>query len=366
MKLGIVGLPNVGKSTLFNALTNAGADCANYPFCTVEPNTGIAVLPDPRLDRLVAFANPKKVTPAVVEVVDIAGLVKGASQGEGLGNRFLAHIREVDAVLHVVRCFVDDRVAHVHARPDPVADIEVVNLELLLADLETVEKRIEKTSRLLKTGDRKYRFELEVYEKVKASLEQGTPARALSLREDEAEIVRGLFLLSAKPVLYVANTGEENPAGGPLFAGVQAYAAKEGAEVIPVCAGLETELTGMDPEEHAYFLQEMGLAERGVEKLIKAGYKLLDLLSFFTVDLTRQEPEELRAWSVKKGTKAVEAAGKVHTDFARGFIKAEIIGVEELLAYSSYAAAREKGLIRIEGRDYPIADGDVVLFRYNL
>lgn len=366
MKLGIVGLPNVGKSTLFNALTNAGADCANYPFCTVEPNTGMVSIPDSRLDRLAAFCKPKKVTPAVIEFVDIAGLVKGASQGEGLGNRFLAHIREVDAVLHVVRCFADDRIAHVHTRPDPVADIDVVNLELLLADLETVEKRIEKTSRLLKTGDRKYRFELDVYEKVREALKKGLPVRAVSLRDDEEEIVRGLFLLSAKPVLYVANTGEDNPSGGPLFVEVQAYAEKEGAEVIPVCAGLEDELTRMDREEQDYFLREMGLAERGLEKLIKTGYRLLELISFFTVDLTTQRPEELRAWTVKNGTKAVEAAGKVHTDFARGFIKAEVIGEEELPACGSYATAREKGLIRIEGRDYLIQDGDVALFRYNL
>jgi len=364
MRLGIVGLPNVGKSTLFNAVTNAGAECANYPFCTVEPNVARVSVPDWRLDRLAALYNPKKVTPAVIEFVDIAGLVKGAARGEGLGNKFLAHIREVDAVVHVVRCFKDDRIAHVHKGVSPRADMEVVNLELMLADLETVEKRIEKTGRMLKSGNRKYRFELAVYEKTREALKKGLPVRVVSFQEEERELVKQMFLLTAKPVIYVCNVGEDEPGGGPFAREVQAQAEKEGAQAVTLCAGWEEELARLTEEEKAPFLQEMGMEAPGGQRLIKAGYRLLDLLSFMTVD--PYEPLELRAWTVKKGTKAVEAAGKVHTDFARGFVKAEIIGSNELIACGSYTAAREKGLVRLEGRDYIMRDGDVALFRFNL
>lgn len=363
MKLGIVGLPNVGKSTLFNAITKAGAECANYPFCTIEPNVGTVAVPDERLDKLAEMYNPEKVTPTTIEFVDIAGLVKGASKGEGLGNKFLSHIRNVDAIVHVVRCFEDSNITHVDGSISPVRDIETINLELIFADLEVMEKRIDKTKKLLKTGDKKYQFELELYENIYSTLESGRPVRTMNLSEEQQELVEQLFLLTSKPVIYAANVSEneiQSP-DNPYVTALKEYAAREGSEVITICAKIEEEIAQLDDEEKEEFLKELGIPESGLNKLIKASYSLLGLISFLTAGAP-----EVRAWTIKKGTKAPQAAGKIHSDFERGFIRAEIVSYDNLIACGSYAAAKEKGLVRSEGKEYVMQDGDVTLFRFNV
>ncbi len=363
MKLGIVGLPNVGKSTLFNAITKAGAECANYPFCTIEPNVGMVAVPDERLEKLAEIYHPEKVTPAVIEFVDIAGLVKGASHGEGLGNKFLSHIREVDAICEVVRCFEDTNIVHVDGRINPIRDIETINLELIFADLETIEKRIDNTKKKLK-ADKKYQEELTVLEKVKQTLEQGKSARSLNLNEEEKEILKDSFLLTMKPILYIANVSEEQLAQGKEDENVKKvveYAKQENAEVIPLCVKIEEELASLEDDEQKEMLEALGLEESGLNKVIKASYDLLGLMSF----LTAGEPE-VRAWTIKKGTKAPQAAGKIHSDIERGFIRAEIVSYNDLVKEGSINAVKEKGLMRSEGKDYIMQDGDVVLFRFNV
>lgn len=363
MKIGIVGLPNVGKSTLFNSITNAGAECANYPFCTIEPNVGVVAVPDERLDKLTQMFHPQKTTPAVIEFVDIAGLVKGASKGEGLGNKFLSHIREVDSILHVVRCFEDGNVVHVDGNIDPLRDIETITLELVFADLDTVEKRLERAKKNLK-ADKKYQFEIDTLDKVKLALENGKSARTVDLNDEEKEIIKDAFLLTMKPILYIANVSEEeavNPDSNENVLKVKEYAAKEGAEVIPLCVKLEEELSTLDKDDKLEMLQDLGLNESGLDKVIKASYKLLGLMSF----LTAGEPE-VRAWTIKIGTKAPQAAGKIHTDFERGFIRAEVVSYDDLIREGSMNAVKEKGLMRLEGKDYIMQDGDIVLFRFNV
>ena len=363
MKLGIVGLPNVGKSTMFNSITKAGAECANYPFCTIEPNVGVVPVPDERLDALTKMYNPQKTTHAVVEFVDIAGLVKGASKGEGLGNKFLSHIRETDAIVEVVRCFEDSNVVHVDGSVDPVRDIETINLELIFADIETVNKRLDKARKNLK-ADKKYQEEIDLLEKIKTSLENGISARAIDYTKEEQELVKDMFLLTTKPILYIANVSEEqieDPENDENVKKVREYALKENAEVIPLCVKIEEELSGLDDNDKKEMLEALGLEESGLDKVIKKSYDLLGLMSF----LTAGEPE-VRAWTIKKGTKAPQAAGKIHSDIERGFIKAEVVSFEDLMKEGSMVAAREKGLVRQEGKEYIMQDGDIVLFKFNV
>ena len=365
MKLGIVGLPNVGKSTLFNSLTKAGAESANYPFCTIDPNVGVVAVPDERLKLLGDLYHSKKVTPAVIEFVDIAGLVKGASKGEGLGNQFLSNIREVDAIVHVVRCFEDSNVVHVDGSVNPLRDIETINLELIFSDLEILERRIAKVAKGARM-DKEQAKELAMLERVKERLEDGKLAIGFETEdEDEEEYFKNLNLLTAKPVIYAANVGEEDLANdGADNAGVQAvreYAKETGSEVFAICAQIEEEISELDDEERQMFLDDLGLKESGLEKLIRASYHLLGLMSFLT-----SGEDETRAWTIKQGTKAPQAAGKIHTDFERGFIKAEVVNYKDLLENGSLAAAREKGLVRMEGKEYAVQDGDVILFRFNV
>ncbi|MBQ8170539.1 MAG: redox-regulated ATPase YchF [Oscillospiraceae bacterium] len=364
MKLGMVGLPNVGKSTLFNALTNAGAESANYPFCTIEPNVGIVSVPDERLDVLAKMYDPEKFTPATLEFVDIAGLVKGASKGEGLGNKFLSNIREVDAIVHVVRCFNDDNIIHVDGSIGAARDIETINLELIFSDIEILERRLDRTKKLMK-GDKSLQKEVDFLESLIEHLSNGKSARSYDYSDDERDIIKSSPLLSYKPVIYAANLSEADFTGdinnNEQYKAVCAIAAEEHAEVLPICAQIEAEISDMDDEDKAMFLSDLNLESSGLARIIKTGYRLLGLISYLTAG-----PQEVRAWTITNGTKAPQAAGKIHTDFEKGFIRAEIVAFDDLVSCGSMAAAKEKGLVRLEGKEYVMKDGDVTLFRFNV
>ena len=365
MKLGIVGLPNVGKSTLFNAITKAGAQSANYPFCTIEPNVGVVDVPDSRLDVLAKMYNSAKVTPAAIEFVDIAGLVKGASKGEGLGNKFLSHIREVDAIIHVVRCFEDGNIIHVEGSVDAMRDVETINLELMMADIEVVDKRLEKAKKMSKSGEKKYLGEIALLERIKESLEAFNSVRTMDFDEDEQALIKEYCLLTSKPVIYAANVSEEDFVNGiennSMVAALKTIADKEGSEILPISAKIEEDISTLDAEEKQMFLEELNLTQSGLDRLISKSYELLGLISYLT-----SGADETRAWTIKKGTKAPQAAGKIHTDFERGFIRAEVIAYDDLMANGTMQAAKEKGLVRSEGKEYVVKDGDIILFRFNV